>query len=163
MVDALMPSAGWISHESPLVPGKGVPTFAYLTMRVMKQLGVAPGAIRRLVVCGNDHVESVPQLACGERAGLALEQATCDTTSYLSVETPMIQSMRRVNGVHVQGGKGDRVAALLEWDASGASARRRAIGRDRTLELCAVPARFVMKPDDVVLYDYLTEIDLAPR
>jgi hypothetical protein len=36
MIDALMTPRRWIEHTPPLVPGKGVPAFAYLTMRLMK-------------------------------------------------------------------------------------------------------------------------------
>lgn len=162
MVDALLTDARWIPHDPPMVPGKGIPAFAYFTMRVMKLHRIAARAIRKLVVCGNHHVESVLQLAKAERAGVALDEAVTKTTSYLSVETPMIQSSHRVVGVRVVGGTRDRLAALLEWHATGGSPRRRAIGRDRSAEHRAMLDRFSMLLDDVVLYDYEMHLDLAP-
>src|SRR5262249_34206563 len=134
MEDALMTDARWIPNPVPLVPGKGVPAFTYLTIRIMKQLGIAPGTLQRLIVRGQHHVESVLQLADAERAGTPLDDAVRATRSYLSVETPMIQASHRVVDVRVIGGQRDRIAALLDWHVRGGSPRRRACARDRSAE-----------------------------
>lgn len=162
MVDALMTGTRWIPHEPPLVPGKGVPAFTYMTIRAMKQLGVELGALRGLVVCGNHHVKSVLQLARAERNGISIADGVLKTTSYLSVETPMIQTAHRIRSVCVVGGTRDRLANLLEWHVSGGSPRRREIGRDRTAEHEELLARFSMTRDDVVLFDYELHLELEP-
>jgi hypothetical protein len=159
MTDALMTSTRWIPSAVPLTE-RGVPAFTYLTIRLMKQFGIAPGTLRRLVVRGQHHVESVLQLAQAEAAGTPLDVAVRDTVSYLSVETPMVQASHRVIGVRVVGGRRDRIAALLDWHVRGGSPLRREHARDRTAEHAAVLAKYKRNPDDVVLFDYETHLDL---
>ncbi len=162
MIDALLTAVRWIPIDPPLVPGKGVPAFAYMTMRAMKGFGIAPGTLRRLVVCGNHHVESVLQLARQERAGVPLDTAVLETRSYQSVETPMIQSAHRIVRVHVHGGTRDTLANLLAWHAHGGSERRRAIARDRSAEHAGLLKRYAMTSRDTVLRDYEMHVDLLP-
>jgi hypothetical protein len=161
MNDALLTNERWVESKVPLVPGKGVPAFTCLTIRIMKQLQIAPGTLRRLIVRGNHHVESVLQLARAAAAGAPLDDAVCKTTSYQSIETPMIQARHRVAGVRVVGGQRDRIAVLLDWHAHGGSRLRRAYARDRTAEHAAVLAKYGNRPDDIVLFDYETHVDLT--
>ena len=162
MVDALLTSTRWLMHDVPMVPGQGSPVFTYLTIRTMKLLGVEKSSIRRLVVGGNHHVESVIQLEQARRSGIAPTEAIAQTRSYLSVETPMIQSYHRVIGVTVLGGRRARLRELFDWHATGGSPRRREIARDRSPEHAELLARFRMTPDDEVLYDYETHLELKP-
>jgi hypothetical protein len=163
MIDALLTETRWLPTEPPMVPGQGTPAFAYMTMRLMKVFKIPPGSLRRLVVGGNHHVESVLQLARMEREGVALDEAVGETMSGQSATTPMIQSYHQVVAVRLHGGKRDTLASLLDWHVRGGSERRRALARDRSDEHAAALARFGASPDDVVLYDYETHYDLAPH
>jgi len=163
MIDALLTDTRWIPTDPQMVPGQGTPAFTYLTIRLMKRFKIPPGSLRRLVVGGNHHVESVLQLARQERDGALLDEAVANTMSGQSVTTPMIQSYHQIVAVRLHGGKRDTLASLLDWHARGGSERRRALARDRTDEHAALLARYDMRPDDVVLLDYETHFDLAPH
>jgi hypothetical protein len=163
MIDALMTPARWIEHTPPLVEGKGVPAFAYMTMRLMKLHGIRPGEIQRLVIGANHHVESVVQLELRARDGEPLDEAVTNTTSFLSVKTPMTQSYHVVTGVQVTGGRRAPIAELLDWHARGGSELRREIARDRSAEHVAVLARLGVTPADIVLIGYETHVALEPN
>jgi hypothetical protein len=161
MQDALMRRARWMDHQPPLVPGRGVPAFTMMTMRTMRALGVPAGGLRRLVVWGNHHVESVLQLAARERDGHPLDAAVVETTSYLSIETPMIQSGHQITSVHVHGGRREPIANLLRWHERRVTAFEH-VPPDRTEEHAAVLAKMKRSVDDIVLFDYELHIELAP-
>lgn len=163
MIDAVLTPARWLPTEPPMVPGQGTPAFTYMTIRLMKQFKVPPGSLRKLVVGGQHHVESVLQLARQELDGVPLDEAVRSTMSGQSVTTPMIQSYHQVTEVRVKGGRRGTIASLLEWHVSGGSERRRALARDRSAEHAEVLARYEMRPDDLVLYDYETHFDLGPH
>ena len=161
MQDALMRRARWFDHQPPLVPGRGVPAFTLMTLRTMRLLKISEGSLRQLVVWPNRHVESVLQLAARERDGLPLDEAVLETTSYLSVETPMIQSGHRITSVHVDGGRRAPIASLLRWHQNRITAFEH-VPPDRTEEHAAVLAKMKRSPDDIVLFDYELHIGLAP-
>ena len=144
MQDALMRRARWIDHDPPLVPDRGVPAFTMMTLQAMRCLGVPAGGLRRLVVMGNHHVESVLQLAQRERNGQPLDEAVLETTSYLSIETPMIQSGHRIVQVHVHGGRREPLANLLRW-------------HEQRPDRPDVGARSL---DEIVLFDYELHVAL---
>lgn len=161
MEDALMTSERWIDHEPPLVAGKGIPAFTMQTLITMKRFGIAAGTLRHLHVWGNHHVESVLQLAQRERNGQSLADAVAETTSYLSIETPMIQSGHRITSVRVEGGRRESVAKLLRWHelrATGSEPTR----PDRRMEHAALLAKMGRSSDEIVLFDYELFLELAP-
>ena len=160
MMDALITGSRWIPTEPPLVEGKGTPTFTVMTLRTMKVFGIAPGSLRRLIVRANHHVESVLQLAQRERNGQSLDEAVLETTAYLSLETPMIQSGHAIRSVHVHGGRRAPLADLLDWHAQ----RPMPEGfprPDRSAEHAALLAKHHRSPSDVVLVGYELHVELS--
>ena len=161
MEDALLTGQRWIQHTPALVPGRGIPAFTFHTLRAMKGFGVQAGSLRRLRVWGNRHVASVLQLDGLVREGESLEEAVVETTAYLSIETPMIQSGHRIARVRVHGGQRLPIASLLHWH------EHRVMpfdfpAPDRRAEHAAVLAKHGRSRDDVVLFDYELDIELAP-
>ena len=163
MEDALLTSQRWIDHSPPLVPGKGIPAFAFLTMRTMRGFGIAAGSLRRLHVWGNFHVASVLQLDARVRAGEMLDRAVVETTAYQSIETPMVQSGHRIVSVRVHGGQRSPIALLLHWHDHRVMPFDNIPRPDRRAEHAAVLAKYGRSPDDIVLFDYQLDIELAPH
>jgi hypothetical protein len=161
MEDALMTSERWVDHEPPLVEGKGLPAFTLQTLITMKRFEIAAGSLRHLHVWGNHHVESVLQLAQRERNGQSLAEAVVETTSYLSIETPMIQSGHQITSVRVEGGRRDSVANLLRWHERRITAFEHT-PPDRSAEHAALLAKMGRSTDEIVLFDYELFLELAP-
>lgn len=160
MMDALINGVRWIPSEVPLVEGKGTPTFTYLTLRTMKVFGIAAGSLRRLIVRPNAHVESVLQLSQRERNGQHLDEAVRETTAYLSLETPMIQSGHAIRSVRVTGGRRSPIEDLLAWHAQRPMPDN--VARpDRSAEHAAIVHKHHRSPSDVVLMGYELHIELS--
>lgn len=162
MEDVLLTNQRWIDHHPPLVPGKGVPAFAMLTMRTMRGFGITPGSLRRLHVWGNYHVASVLQLDDRLRAGEPIDRAVAKTTAYLSIETPMIQSGHRIVGLRAHGGQRLPIASLLHWHEHRVMPFDDIPTPDRRAEHAALLAKHGRVPGDVVLFEYQLDIELAP-
>ncbi|HEY4176443.1 MAG TPA: hypothetical protein VGM90_06415 [Kofleriaceae bacterium] len=161
MMDALITGLRWIPHEPPLVEGKGIPTFTMMTLRTMKMFGIGPGSLRRLIVRANHHVESVLQLAQREHNGQSLDEAVLETTAFLSLETPMIQSGHTVASVRVAGGTRAPLAELLAWHEQRAMPAD--VPRpDRSTAHAALLTKHHRAPSDVALFGYEIHIELAP-
>jgi len=67
----------WIEAGTPMVPGKGTPTVAYLTLRQMKMLDVPFGGLHTVKMSTIQNIEAVMQLEQMMRppSCMTLEQA----------------------------------------------------------------------------------------
>jgi hypothetical protein len=101
----------WIDGVTvPLVPGKGIPTVTYATLRAMKQLGIKEGKARAFVLRCVHEVESIthldwlirryPETPVGELAR--------QTHSYQYAETAIVQSGHKVVAVQVDTAAAER-------------------------------------------------------
>jgi len=82
----------------PLVPGKGIPTHTYVTLRAMKQFGLDLGEARAFRLRAIHEVESIVHLDWlkARYPGKPLGDLAMETHSFKYAETPIIQSGHRV-------------------------------------------------------------------
>ncbi|HYN93132.1 MAG TPA: hypothetical protein VES42_04720, partial [Pilimelia sp.] len=106
------PEARWINTDPPLVEGKGTPTAAYVSMRLLKLLGVAAGSVKTVLIRNIWNLEAILELRKLE-ATLPRDEAVAKTNSVTSQETALTQTGHRVTGVRVKPGTG-KVASLKE-------------------------------------------------
>jgi hypothetical protein len=109
--------ASWIKTETPMIEGKGTPTASYITMRLMRLLGIAPGTLKRVTVKNIWNVEAILQLRSLEAAGFSRDQGVARTSSVTSQEASIVQSGHAITGVKVIGGKEASLEeALTYWE-----------------------------------------------
>jgi hypothetical protein len=90
-----------IDAGTPLVPGKGTPTQAYLTMRHMKMLQVPYGQVQNFKMSTIQNIEAVMQLEALVRGGLTLEQAVIKTHSVTYATTSIQQSGHEISKIGI--------------------------------------------------------------
>jgi hypothetical protein len=111
------PEAKWIPTEPPLVEGKGTPTAAYVSMRLMQKLGVAAGTLRTVMIKNIWNLRAILELRKLELDGVARDQAVARTNSVTSQETALTQSGHRISGARVKPGTGksETLREVLEY------------------------------------------------
>jgi hypothetical protein len=92
---------GWIDAGVPLREGRGTPTVAYLTMRLMKMFGIAYGETNVVKMSTIQNVEAVMQLEQLRRAGVPYEQGVAQTHSVQYATTSIQQSGQTITGVAI--------------------------------------------------------------
>ena len=107
--------AGWIETESPVVEGKGTRTAAYVTMRLMRILGIAAGSLKSIVVRNIWNLRAVLELRQLEAQGIPRNRAVLETNSVTSQETALTQSGHRISGAKVTGGRWATLKELLDY------------------------------------------------
>ncbi|MDI1444070.1 hypothetical protein [Polyangium sp. 6x1] len=101
----------WMDGVSvPLVPGKGIPTHTYVTLRAMKQLGIGLGEARAFKLCAIHEVESIVHLdwLAARHPGKPLGELAMETHSFKYAETPITQSGHRVVAARVDAARAER-------------------------------------------------------
>jgi hypothetical protein len=106
------PEAKWINTETPLVEGKGTPTSAYITMRLMRMLGIASGSLKVAVIKNIWNLRAILELRALEKS-MPRDQAVAKTNSVTSQETALTQSGHKVTSARVKPGTG-KMATLKE-------------------------------------------------
>jgi len=98
--DGRTPLPAWIQTESvPLVKGRGTPTIAYLTLRLMKMKGVPYGGLKELVAVNIANPRSAVSRSELLEGGSAYEDAIRKTHTFQYLETVLTQSGHRILSV----------------------------------------------------------------
>lgn len=142
----------WIEAGTPMKPGKGTPTVAYLTMRQMKMLGAKYGETTTVKMSTIQNIEAVMQLEQMTRAGVPLEQAVAKTHSVTYATTTIQQSGQTVKGVRVD------MTDAFPWKLSDMMNHFQMEPKERA----ALFSKYGLKPDDVMTVNYDIYLDLAP-
>ena len=143
----------WIeSGGTPMVPGRGTPTIAYLTMRQMKILGVNFGELPMVKLTKIQNIEAIAHLAnLTRRKGLPVDQAVLKTIDY--AETAIVQSGQRVVSAKVVGGVETAFQELLSHfeasDGPGSAPDPAVVAAND-----AVLAKYKISRTDLVLWNY---------
>jgi hypothetical protein len=152
----------WIDAGRPLVPGKGVPTQMYTTLRMMKQFGIGLGEVRLCRMVDIHEVESVAHLAWlrKRQPATALGELVQHTHSYLYARSSMLMSGHHTVGVRLDDTRAEQrpigdLCAHYEAIAVDSAARR--------AEHDGVLAKYGLTRDDVVLFGYDVLIKTEPR
>lgn len=143
----------WIDAGRPLVPGKGVPTHMYTTLRMMKQFGIGFGEVKLCRMIAIHEVESVAHLAWLHRRDPAkpVQELVPRTHSCQYAWSFLTQSGHRIVAVGVDATRAEKrpigdLCAHYEMIAGDPAARR--------AEHDAVLAKYHLTRDDVVLFGY---------
>jgi len=127
------PEAKWASTETPLVEGRGTPMSAYVTMRLMKLLGIKAGSLKVAVIKNIWNLRAILELRASEKA-VGRDVAVAKTNSVTSQETALTQSGHKITSVKVRPGTGKLAtqgAARLLGDAAGDAERAGPGGRQQ--------------------------------
>ncbi|EYF07276.1 hypothetical protein [Chondromyces apiculatus] len=146
----------------PLVPGKGIPTHTYVTLRAMKQLGIGIGQARAFRLRAIHEVASIVHLdwLTARHPGVPLGELARQTHSFAYAETPIIQSGHRIVSAHVDTSRATRrpIGDLMTHDermAADPAALRTTHD--------AVLARHQRTRDDVMLIGYDLYLAVEPQ
>ncbi|HZJ64435.1 MAG TPA: hypothetical protein VFD36_13030 [Kofleriaceae bacterium] len=91
----------WIEAGIPLRQGRGTPTVSYLTMRLMRMLGVGFGETRVVKMSTIQNIEAVMQLEQMRRNGIPVQQGVAQTHSVQYATTSIQQSGQTITGVNI--------------------------------------------------------------
>jgi hypothetical protein len=103
----------WIQNEVPMA-SKGTPTVTYMTLRIMKILGVSFGEPVTVKMSTIQNVRAVMQLEQQVRAGVPADQAVMDTHSVQYAKTSIQQGGNQVVSAEVEGGVRTQAEELLD-------------------------------------------------
>jgi hypothetical protein len=109
-LDGIAPSLRWIPTSPEMVPGRGTPLEAYLTMRQMRILEQQDGnpamftGPRVVTMLNIVNVRTMLELAEAQKAGTPLDVAVRSTHSFRYASNSIIQSGGRIVSVHVENG-----------------------------------------------------------
>lgn len=150
----------WIeSVGTPLKPGRGTPTIAYLTMRQMKRLGIQYGEVSTVKLSTIENVEAIAHLEHLVRKGVPPDQAVLETFDY--AKTAIVQAGQRVSSAKVVGNVRRPFQVLLEHFETGPG-----LGSEDSAKVVArhdqILAKYGIKRTDVVLMDYDVHITVLP-
>lgn len=152
----------WIDAGRPLVPGKGVPTAMYMTMRMMKQFGVDYGGVRLCRMIAIHEIRSIAQLAAARKdhPDKSLHDLVQRTHSYAYARSILRMSGQIIAGVRLDAARAEQRAigdlcAHYEHMAGDPAARR--AEHDATL------AEFRLTRSDEVLLGYDLLIKVEPQ
>jgi hypothetical protein len=102
----------WIEGGIPLRQGRGTPTVAYLTMRLMRMLGVGYGQTRVVKMSTIQNIEAVMQLEQMRRNGIPYQQGVARTHSVQYASTSIQQSGQTITSVSID------MANTFRWKLS---------------------------------------------
>jgi hypothetical protein len=103
----------WIQLGTPMAPGRGTPTFAYLQMRQMRKLGIGRSTLKKVKMSSILNVRTVVELHAKVRDGTPLNEAILETHSVQYAQTPLVQSGHRIRKATVSGGGKWNINTLL--------------------------------------------------
>jgi len=104
----------WIQNEVPMIEGKGTPTQTYMTLRIMKILGVGFGEPVTARMSTIQNIEAIMQLEQQVRAGVPQDQAVMNTESVKYGKTNIQQGGNQIDSAHVEGGQRTPIGDLLD-------------------------------------------------
>jgi hypothetical protein len=94
----------WIDNgQTPLVPGKGIPTVTYFTLRQMKKIGIAYGSISKVKMSTIQNARAVIEYNVLLARGVAPAEAVMRTHSLRYGSTAIVQSGQSIVSVSVGG------------------------------------------------------------
>jgi hypothetical protein len=142
----------WVEAGVPLKQGKGTPTVAYLTMRLMKMLGVGFGETRTVKMSTIQNIEAVMQLEQLKRTGVPYEQGVGKTHSVQYATTSIQQSGQSITNVRID------MSNTWRWKLSEMMDHFRMPETERQ----ALFAKYGLTANDEVLVNYDVLIDVSP-
>ncbi len=113
--------ARWIKTEPSMVEGRGTPTASYLTMRLMRLLGVEAGTLKTVVMKNIWNLRTILEIrrAMKENPTLTKAQAARSSSSITSQEAAFTQSGHDVVDVKTTEGKVGTLKEVLDyWDTA---------------------------------------------
>ena len=117
-LDQIPKDLRWVATKPEMVPGKGTPLEAYLTMRqmrIMEREGAGPGAFfgaRTVRLNSIINVETVLKLASDVRAGKQPNEAVLQTHSVQYASNSIIQTGGKIVSARVEGGSPSRPVSM---------------------------------------------------
>ena len=160
----------WTPAGLPLVPGRGTPTAAYVSMYQMRKLGVTPGALCLLRLRMIENVETILHLEWlrQRNPGRSLDELIGQTASVQYAETAIIQSGHRISAIRIEMATPDARCAPI--GALFAETERDALDEHGPAERARLRAeherllrRYGFTRELVVPMDYDIAITLAPH
>ena len=142
----------WVEAGVPLKQGKGTPTVAYLTMRLMKMLGVGFGETKVVKMSTIQNIEAVMQLEQMKRSGIPYEQGVGQTHSVQYATTSIQQSGQSVTSATID------MSNAWRWKLSDMMDHFRMPEAERQ----ALFAKYGLTPNDEVLVNYDILLKVAP-
>lgn len=146
----------WIDAGTPLVPGKGTPLVAYLTLRQMKQLGAEFGAAQSFKMSTIQNIDAVAHLKTlvgTNRDVVALSSAIRQTHSVKYATTAIEQSGHTIVDVRLD------PTNAWEWSLKEAMDHFR-WPRDRR---DALLQKYGLQETDETLFNFDIIIEVAPH
>lgn len=145
----------WIDFGTALVPGKGIPTVTYLTLRQMKLFKVQFGELTAAKMSTIQNVEAVMQLEQMTRSpdNTTLDQAVAKTHSVQYATTSIEQSGNTIIRVRIdtQNSWRWKLQEMMDYFNIKPAQRRELF------------AKYGLRPEDEVLVNYDIWIDIAPH
>jgi hypothetical protein len=142
----------WVEAGVPLKQGKGTPTVAYLTMRLMKMLGVGFGETKVVKMSTIQNIEAVMQLEQMKRSGIPYEQGVAQTHSVQYATTSIQQSGQSITNVKID------MSNAWRWKLSDMMDHFRMPEAERQ----ALFAKYGLTANDEVLVNYDILLNVAP-
>jgi hypothetical protein len=149
----------WIQNDVPMVPGKGTPTQTYMTLRIMKILGVGFGEPVIAKMSTIQNIEAIMQLEQQVRAGVPQDQAVMNTESVTYGKTNIQQGGNQIDSAQVEGGRRTPIGDLLDhYETHG----RPGGPKDPAVvaEHDALLKKYGFQRTDEMLWDYDIELKL---
>jgi hypothetical protein len=143
----------WVEAGTPLRQGRGTPTVAYLTMRLMRMLGVGFGDARVVKMSTIQNIEAVMQLEQMHRNGTPYQQAVAQTHSVQYATTSIQQSGSTITSVNID------TSGAWRWRLSDMMDHFRMPPAERQ----ALFARYGLTANDEVLVNYDILINVSPH
>jgi hypothetical protein len=150
----------WIENDVPMKPGKGTPTQTYVTLRIMKILGVGFGEPVSARMNHIQNFEAILQLEQQVRAGVPPDEAVMKTESMSYGTTNVQQAGKQVVSAHVEGGSRTPIEIMLEhYETNGG---RRPPDPAVVAADDALLNQYGFQRTDQMLWNYDIEIKLRP-
>jgi hypothetical protein len=143
----------WVEAGMPLRQGRGTPTVSYLTMRLMRMLGVGFGEPRVVKMSTIQNIEAVMQLEQMRRNGVSYQQAVAQTHSVQYATTSIQQSGSTITSVNID------TAGAFRWRLSAMMDHFNMPPAERQ----ALFARYGLTANDEVLVNYDIIINVSPH
>ena len=91
----------WIPVEPAMVPGRGVPTALWATLRQMRRFEIELGSLERVQMPSITNLRTIIELHGLKASGVDPDEAIRQTHSYRFAETVLVQSGHRIRAVTV--------------------------------------------------------------
>jgi hypothetical protein len=160
MKNAFMGDApSWIQNDVPMAPGKGTPTQTYMTLRIMKILGVGFGEPVTARMTTIENIEAIMQLERQVRAGVPPDEAVMKTESLGYGKTNIQQGGNQIVSGHVEGGRRIPIDVLLQhYESVPGGQKNPAVVAQHDAWL----KQYGFERSDEMLADYDIELKLRP-